>query len=298
VEKFSQEYETLHRLSHPNIIKVHGMMVQPPLLCLVFDLCELGELTDHITRISVRSWPDKLSVMLSIARAVAHLHNQRPPVVHRDLKPANFLLKDGLTPVLADFGSSRLISSASDMLSTFAGSPLYMAPEILNQTEYDCKVDIYSLGMLYWQLLAGKLPFAEDLAKPSFNLSALTSKVNSNIRPSLTGPGFQSASEGLLELLSSCWQTEANARPSANRLVAELENLLHNEMEIENLTNTTRSEKLGHRRNTHVLETEEKEGNSKSASYSQSTVVSAVSSVVSRVRDSAKRSIHSLSNRS
>jgi serine/threonine protein kinase len=239
ISKFEEEYQLLTGLQHPNIIHVHGLVAQPPYLCLVFELCEKGELTDHIKHLSRSPWPQKLALLRDMAAAVAHIHCQQPPVVHRDIKPANFLLRADWTPVMADFGSSKHVSSQDEHLSTFAGSPLYMAPEVLRKDLYDRSVDVYSLAIMFWQTLSGVLPFAQDLRDKSFNLDKLRDKIVGGGRPALDGKTFAGAPDGLANLLEVCWSTDPAQRPTAHQVFCELQRLCQlataADSEIENL---------------------------------------------------------------
>ena len=79
-------------------------------------------------------------------------------IIHRDLKPANILVnKDNFK--ICDFGFAKLFGQAGKMARTFVGTPIYMSPQVLNQKQYTSKTDVWSLGVMYYELLFGKLPF-------------------------------------------------------------------------------------------------------------------------------------------
>jgi len=99
-------------------------------------------------------------IISCIAQAIQHLHNKG--IAHRDIKLANILLKKDCTIKLADFGFAKESNSEEVMMRTYCGTPITMAPEILKGKPYDKKCDIWSLGVILFQLTFGKLPFPID----------------------------------------------------------------------------------------------------------------------------------------
>ena len=99
-------------------------------------------------------------IIKCIGQAVQHLHSMG--IAHRDIKLANVLLKKDLTIKLADFGFAKEESTEEVMMKTYCGTPITMAPEILKGKPYDKKCDIWSLGVILFQLVFGKLPFPID----------------------------------------------------------------------------------------------------------------------------------------
>lgn len=99
-------------------------------------------------------------IVRCIAEAISHLHVKG--IAHRDIKLANVLLKKDFTIKLADFGFARESGQEEDMMRTYCGTPITMAPEILQGKPYDKKCDIWSLGVILFQLVYGKLPFPID----------------------------------------------------------------------------------------------------------------------------------------
>jgi WNK lysine deficient protein kinase len=96
-------------------------------------------------------------IFIQILEGINHLHKQNPPLIHRDLKPANILLKKskskGLWIKIADFGLIAIHEYFGQLHSLDKGTPKYMAPEVINSKEYDTKADIYSLGIIFKNLL-------------------------------------------------------------------------------------------------------------------------------------------------
>ena len=156
-ERFMAEAATARRLSHPDIVRVHGAGEQHGRAWLAMELlggCDLGRYT-HMSRLL----PEPLVLRLAqrLARALAHAHAQG--VTHRDIKPGNVMLDLPAQQVkLTDFGIAGLADASRTRTGVVLGTPLYMAPEQLAGAAADPRSDIYSLGVLLFQLLSGRLP--------------------------------------------------------------------------------------------------------------------------------------------
>ncbi|KAF0684607.1 Aste57867_23411 [Aphanomyces stellatus] len=166
VRRFSKETAFNVQLSHPNIVRFHGLCVVPPAICLIFEFCELGSLDvvlDSGVAIDVST---RLKMCLDACLAVAYLHSFDPPLLHRDIKTANFLLAtDGLVK-LSDFGESNLLGPKNDGTMTIVGSVDFMAPEMIlggksKSAIYGTPADVYSLTIAMWHILVpGVTPWA------------------------------------------------------------------------------------------------------------------------------------------
>ena len=141
---FRAEVEMMLTLRHPNVVQLIGgaWTLQDVDVFMVLELCERGSLEGLLANGPTRwtlSWAKhKLPFAIGVARGMAYLHCQEPPVTHCDLKPANILIDDGFNAKVADFGASREVDLAKTMEA--AGTPLYMAPELLRRERYDEKV--------------------------------------------------------------------------------------------------------------------------------------------------------------
>ena len=141
--------------------------VAPKKIYLVLEYVEGGELMDDLMKRGSYSEGDAVQIASDIAHAVEYLHSHG--MVHRDLKPENLLLtkpdESGRPRVkLSDFGFARYVTHDdwNSSMSTALGTPLYMAPEVIKGRQYDLSVDIWSLGVIYYQLLCGFPPFGGD----------------------------------------------------------------------------------------------------------------------------------------
>ncbi len=94
LSNFAREVGLLRALRHRNLCTFYGILINPPHLCLVFELCEWGPLTNHVAAVAAWDWATKLAFFMEVAGSVVHIHGLDPPVAHRDIKPDNFLVRN------------------------------------------------------------------------------------------------------------------------------------------------------------------------------------------------------------
>ncbi len=157
-EKFYEEMNIMNiikRNPHKNIVKCMCITHRADKIFIVMEYCESGELSKLIKK---NLSEEKVKFYFKqIVEAIIHLDNLK--IVHRDIKPANILLTDNNTTVkITDFGLSRVVNN-SHMMNTIVGTPFYMSPEILNEKEYNKNTDIWSLGIILYELVYGTHPF-------------------------------------------------------------------------------------------------------------------------------------------
>lgn len=158
VARFLQERSILTGLRHPNLVGVHDLVVEGETVAIVMDLVGGGDLRARLTAEKSLLPSEVVRIGAGVAAALAAVH--RAGVVHRDVKPENVLM-DGTVPRLTDFGISRLVS-ASDLgrRSLLVGTPQYLAPELGKGADATPASDLYSLGILLYELCCGVTPFA------------------------------------------------------------------------------------------------------------------------------------------
>ena len=158
-EEWRQEARRLASLHHPGIVTVHDIGVHQGQMYIVSDYVEGPDLhrwmRDHRA-----SWSESARIAAAVSDALSHAHARR--VVHRDVKPANIILAAGQTPVLVDFGLALSEADAGGgKKNVISGTPQYMSPEQAGGVAHriDGRTDIYSLGVVLYELLTGRLPF-------------------------------------------------------------------------------------------------------------------------------------------
>jgi CHASE2 domain-containing sensor protein/predicted Ser/Thr protein kinase len=156
-ERFFKEAELAGRLSHPSIISVHDVGEDYDLTYMAMELLEGEDLEHFCEKNSLLPLRKVLDIIAETAEALDYAYTQG--VIHRDIKPGNImLLKNGHIKV-TDFGIAKAVSSSQTRTGIILGTPNYMSPEQINGMEIDGRSDIFSLGIVFFQLLTGQLPF-------------------------------------------------------------------------------------------------------------------------------------------
>ncbi len=162
IARFRVEAKKMAQLSHTNIVPVtdYGEYERTPYL--VMPLLSGGSLKKYIG--AQMEWRTAAKLIAPVAEALAYTHKKG--IIHRDVKPANILLTESDDPMLTDFGIAKIIDVAEARQMTLTGSligtPEYMAPEQCTSTKFDKRVDIYSLGIVIYELITGRKPFIAD----------------------------------------------------------------------------------------------------------------------------------------
>ncbi|MCI0711368.1 MAG: protein kinase [Chloroflexi bacterium] len=157
VERFKREAELFAQLEHPHILPIYDYGDEDGYLYLVLRLMEGGSLESHMRKQALTL--AQISKMITqMAHALDHAHNQN--VIHRDIKPNNVLLDKFGNAYLMDFGIAKILSNSRlTATGTLLGTPAYMAPEQWKLDPIDGRADIYSIGVMLYELFTGELPF-------------------------------------------------------------------------------------------------------------------------------------------
>ncbi len=155
--RFIREAEAAGKLSHPNIVTVYDIGEEHDTAYMAMELLDGFELTTYCQRDRLRPVPEVLDIMAAVADALGYAH--KAGVIHRDIKPANIMqLKDGRVKV-TDFGIAKVMDSAKTRTGVVMGTPSYMSPEQVGGKKVDGRTDLFSLGIVFYEMLTGYKPF-------------------------------------------------------------------------------------------------------------------------------------------
>ncbi|XP_067429415.1 mitogen-activated protein kinase kinase kinase 7 isoform X1 [Thunnus thynnus] len=215
---FIVELRQLSRVNHPNIVKLYGSCNNP--VCLVMEYAEGGSLYNvlhgaeplpYYTASHAMSW------CLQCSQGVAYLHGMKPKaLIHRDLKPPNLLLVAGGTVLkICDFGTACDIQTH---MTNNKGSAAWMAPEVFEGNNYSEKCDVFSWGIILWEVITRRKPF-DEIGGPAFRIMWA---VHNGTRP----PLIKNLPKPIESLMTRCWSKDPSQRPSMEEIVKIMTHLM------------------------------------------------------------------------
>lgn len=215
---FVVELRQLSRVNHPNIVKLYGSCQNP--VCLVMEYAEGGSLYNvlhgaeplpHYTASHAMSW------CMQCAQGVSYLHGMKPKaLIHRDLKPPNLLLVAGGTVLkICDFGTACDIQTH---MTNNKGSAAWMAPEVFEGSNYSEKCDVFSWGIILWEVITRRKPF-DEIGGPAFRIMWA---VHRGTRP----PLIKNLPKPIESLMTRCWSKDPSQRPSMEEIVKIMMHLM------------------------------------------------------------------------
>ncbi|MEM7366123.1 MAG: protein kinase [Pseudomonadota bacterium] len=216
--RFMREAQTLARFRHPNIITIYEVETFEDRWFIVMEYLEGGDLKSRIQ--SGLDQEEALAITKQVASALQYAHGQN--YVHRDIKPENCLFDNDDRLVLTDFGIARSMDTGDEQLTqagVSVGTPAYMAPEQFETSDVDYRADLYSLGVMLYQMLAGERPFAAQ------SMAAMLFKHATEAVPLL--PPQNEALQPLVNVLMAKQPTD---RPdSANAVIDAIDHFLNHQ---------------------------------------------------------------------
>ncbi|GAB2249639.1 hypothetical protein Droror1_Dr00012998 [Drosera rotundifolia] len=156
LQNLRQEIEILRKLKHENIIEMLDSFENPQEFCVVTEFAQ-GELFEILEDDKCLPEEQVQAIAKQLVKALHYLHSNR--IIHRDMKPQNILIGSGSVIKLCDFGFARAMSTNTVVLRSIKGTPLYMAPELVREQPYNHTVDLWSLGVILYELFVGQPPF-------------------------------------------------------------------------------------------------------------------------------------------
>ena len=158
VDQMNREIEIMYILNNPHCLRLKNHFEDDNNFYLVMPLASKGQLYRVLKKFRKFDERTAAQILRETISALQYLHSFNPPIIHRDIKPENLLLNEGGRILLADYGWSNF-NMAGDVRKTFCGTPEYIAPEMLMKKGHDTRVDIWSIGILMFELLSGYSPF-------------------------------------------------------------------------------------------------------------------------------------------
>ncbi|XP_031400791.1 serine/threonine-protein kinase STY17-like isoform X2 [Punica granatum] len=215
LKDFAQEIYIMRKIRHKNVVQFIGACTRPPRLCIVTEFMSRGSVYDFLHKQKgVFKLPALLKVAIDVSKGMNYLHQNN--IIHRDLKSANLLMDENEVVKVADFGVARVITAESGVMTAETGTYRWMAPEVIGHKKYDHKADVFSFGVLLWELLTGELPYA--YLTP---LQAAVGVVQKGLRPTIP----KHTNPKLAELLQRCWQRDTKLRPDFGEILEILQQI-------------------------------------------------------------------------
>ena len=216
-ERFFREAEAAGQLSHPNIVTIYDVGEENDLAYLAMEWLDGKELSHYCQPKQLLDPLRVVQIIKQVAQALDYAHQHG--VVHRDIKPANIIVLDDGRIKVTDFGIARMLSSSQTETGMILGTPSYMSPEQVAGKKVDGRSDLFSLGVVMYELLSGEKPFqGESMAALMYNIANSKYRPLEELRPKLPAE--------CLEMLAKLLQkTPLRRYKSASMVAMELERL-------------------------------------------------------------------------
>jgi eukaryotic-like serine/threonine-protein kinase len=170
-KRFFREAEAAGRLSHPNIVTIYDVGEDYDIAYMAMELLDGSDLSKHSNKKNLLPIEEVLRVVCSVASALDYAHANG--IVHRDIKPANIMILNNGEIKVADFGIARVMASSKTQTGVVMGTPSYMSPEQIAGKKVDGRSDLFSLGVVLYELIAGERPFNGDsIATLMYNITS------------------------------------------------------------------------------------------------------------------------------
>jgi serine/threonine-protein kinase len=215
---FMNEMQILAHLEHPNVVRSLATCEVDGQLVMALEFLEGRTLREELVDRGRLPWPEAVRIVVAIGEGLAAAHANVPPIVHRDLKPENVMLVDGGAQVkVMDFGVAKVLAAAQATNTQSVGTLQYMSPEQIDARTIDARSDLYALGLVLYECLAGAPPFRSASARELLNLqcTAAAPELPEEVRATLPG--------GIEEILFKMLEKSPDARPAdAGEVLAKL----------------------------------------------------------------------------
>lgn len=237
-EEFFKDFESeaalMKHLRHPNVLLFLGACMMPPDICILMEYMQRGSLYRILHDSTIRlPWDLRRRMAIDAARGMNYLHRSDPIILHRDLKSHNLLVDENWKVKVCDFGLSRIVEQTLSATLTSCGTPCWTAPEVLRNMRYTEKADVYSFGIVLWEMATREDPYR---GMPPFQVVFAVG--TQKIRPSVPS----SCPSGWARLMVDCWAEDPEARPSFDEVIQRLQHLNEDEASPSTSTSSATSE--------------------------------------------------------
>ena len=215
---FLNEMQILAHLEHPNLVRSLASMEVDGQLVLVLEYLSGRTLRQELTKRGTLPWHEALEHVVKIAEALTVAHGQEPPIVHRDLKPENVMLTapegdpENAPPTglkVMDFGIAKVLEGMHGTNTQSIGTLQYMSPEQIDARTIDARSDLYSLGLVFYEMLCGDPPFNSPSPRELLNLQCTA------VPPALDEEVRRGLPRGVEDMLFAMLEKKPDARPSS-----------------------------------------------------------------------------------
>eukprot|EP01117_Protostelium_nocturnum_P011928 TRINITY_DN4362_c0_g1_i1.p1 TRINITY_DN4362_c0_g1~~TRINITY_DN4362_c0_g1_i1.p1 ORF type:complete len:855 (+),score=237.93 TRINITY_DN4362_c0_g1_i1:325-2889(+) len=226
IHEFNHEVDILRKTDCPFIVKLFTTVEEPRQLAIVMEFASRGSLF-HVLNSELYEigWDRIFAITIDMVKGINYLHERKPdPIVHRDLKSLNILVTDNWDIKICDFGLARLKNGVNqETLRKLRSTPAWSPPELLDEVEYTTKSDVYSIGIIMWEVIyrciKGKYerPFFE-FKEITQDYQLLMQTHNNSKRPTIP----PSCPETMASLCNQCWDNDPSKRPNCEELLESL----------------------------------------------------------------------------
>lgn len=218
LKNYQKEIDIIKKLRHPNVLLFMGAVASQERLGIVTEFLPRGSLFKTLHKnhqaLDIKR---RLRMALDVARGMNYLHHRNPPIVHRDLKSSNLLVDKNWTVKVGDFGLSSLKNATYLTAKSGRGTPQWMAPEVLRSEPSNEKSDVFSFGVILWELVTASIPWN------NLNLMQVVGVVGFMDRRLELPEGLDPRLESIIH---DCWQSDPDQRPSFQVITQRMSGLL------------------------------------------------------------------------
>ncbi|XP_076898928.1 serine/threonine-protein kinase STY46-like [Bidens hawaiensis] len=213
-DEFCHEVTILRKVNHSNVVRFIGACTTQPHMCIITEYMPGGSVFEYLQKHHHSLTLTQLvKFSIDVCRGMEYLHKNN--IIHRDLKTANLLMDAHNVVKVADFGVARF-QNQDGVMTAETGTYRWMAPEVINHEPYDQKADVFSFGIVLWELVTAKIPYE--------NMTPLQAALG--VRQGRRPDCPTNTHPKILELMEKCWATDPSVRPSFTEVKVELETFL------------------------------------------------------------------------